>query len=314
MRRIVTVTLNPALDVSTETAEVAPGRKLRCAAPMVEAGGGGVNVARAVAYLGGTALPLVAAGGSNGARLMALLRAEGLEPVDLGLPLETRESFSVLETGSGRQFRFVLPGPEWTAAHCKTARAVILGACQAGDLLVVSGSRPQGVPDDYFVALARAAATLGAETVLDTSDGPLAAAAAAGADLATLRMDGEEAESLAGRPLTEPGDFAALASALVARGAARIVAIGAGALGTLVADRARRALCRAPRVPVVSKIGAGDSFTAAFALRLAAGESAVEACVWGVAAASAAVMTPGTRLFDRETLQRLRPLVAVEPL
>ena len=61
MTRILTLTLNPALDISTETETVGPDRKLRCAAPRIDPGGGGVNVSRAIASLGGASLPLVPA-------------------------------------------------------------------------------------------------------------------------------------------------------------------------------------------------------------------------------------------------------------
>jgi 6-phosphofructokinase 2 len=310
MRRILTVTLNPALDVSTETARVEPDRKLRCAAPRLDPGGGGVNVSRATAFLGGATVPLVAAGGPAGARLLALLRAEGLAPVDLGVAAETRESFSVIETETGRQFRFVTPGPEWRAEDGDRARAAILGHARPGDLLVVSGSQPPGLPDGFFPSLAVAARSNGVELLLDTSGGPLRAAATAAAGLAALRMDGEEAEALAGRALPDPAALGAFACALRDAGAARIVAIGAGALGTVIAHPGGAAHCRPPVVEVVSKTGAGDSFVAAFALRLAAGDDPVTACAWGVAAAAAAVTTPDTRLCDRETAERLRPAVA----
>jgi 6-phosphofructokinase 2 len=314
MGRILTVTLNPALDVSTETAKVEHGRKLRCAAPRVDPGGGGVNVSRAAAFLGGATVPLLAAGGPTGARLLALLRAEGLHPVDLGVAAETRESFSVVETGTGRQFRFVTPGPQWGAADVARARAAILDAVAPGDLIVASGSQPRGLPDGFFPDLAAGARALGAETLLDTSGGPLRAAATAGARLAALRMDEVEAEALAGRALPDPAALASFAAALRDAGAARIVAIGAGALGTIVAHPGGAAHCRPPHVAVVSKTGAGDSFVAAFALRLMAGDDAVSACAWGVAAAAAAVTTPDTRLCDRATVERLRPAVACAPL
>ena len=61
---IVTLTLNPALDVSTAVDRVVRQHKLRCDPPRITAGGGGVNVARTVAALGGTAVPVYAVGGT----------------------------------------------------------------------------------------------------------------------------------------------------------------------------------------------------------------------------------------------------------
>ncbi len=74
---ILTVTLNPALDLETTTPEIVPGEKLRCTEPARDPGGGGINVARAIVQLGGAATALVAAGGAGGDTLErdAALRA-----------------------------------------------------------------------------------------------------------------------------------------------------------------------------------------------------------------------------------------------
>ncbi|MCE8472751.1 PfkB family carbohydrate kinase, partial [Rhodovulum sulfidophilum] len=73
MHDILTVTLNPTVDLSTSVAHVVPGDKLRCAPPVTDPGGGGINVSRAIRLLGGESLALVALGGHNGDKLRALL-------------------------------------------------------------------------------------------------------------------------------------------------------------------------------------------------------------------------------------------------
>jgi 6-phosphofructokinase 2 len=74
---ILTVTLNPALDLETRTAALVPGHKLRCAPPRVDPGGGGINVARAIHVLGGEARAAVAVGGPVGAGLVDRMTAAG---------------------------------------------------------------------------------------------------------------------------------------------------------------------------------------------------------------------------------------------
>ena len=66
MRDILTVTLNPALDLATSVDSVVPGVKLRCGPARTDPGGGGINVSRAIALLGGTSRCLVALAGRNG--------------------------------------------------------------------------------------------------------------------------------------------------------------------------------------------------------------------------------------------------------
>ena len=112
MPAIITVTLNPTVDLSTAAPDVVPGIKLRCSAPLVDPGGGGINVSRAIKLLGGRSTALVAIGGASGARLLELLTQEGIATIGFQGPGETRLSLSVTDAGTSDQYRFVLPGPD----------------------------------------------------------------------------------------------------------------------------------------------------------------------------------------------------------
>ncbi|MGC1173003.1 1-phosphofructokinase family hexose kinase, partial [Polaromonas sp.] len=112
---ILTITMNPALDVSTSTDKVRDTHKLRCAAAQFHPGGGGINVARVLHRLGSNCLALYPSGGATGQRLGQLLEQEQVRHRGLPIAGETRESFSVHETSSGKDFRFVLPGPSLSA-------------------------------------------------------------------------------------------------------------------------------------------------------------------------------------------------------
>lgn len=315
MHRILTVTLNPALDLSTETPDVAPDRKLRCIAPRRDPGGGGVNVSRAIANLGGESLTLVALGGATGAEYFELLSREGLTPAPLGPEGATRQSLTVTEARTGRQFRFVTPGPDWSAHDVTMALDTITKAAARGDLLVPSGSLPPGVPADVFLTLNDRLAPEGVRMVVDTSGAALIATARAGhAPLAVLRMDRIEAEELAGHPLPTPEARATRAKEMVSARAAEIVAISGGAEGTVVATDQGAWSCAPPNVPVVSRVGAGDSFVAGMTLALSRSMDAAQACAWGVAAASAAVMTPDTQLCSKADTERCLAEVQIKPL
>jgi 6-phosphofructokinase 2 len=109
-------------------------------------------------------------------------------------------------------------------------------------------------------------------------------------------MDHHEAEFLAGGPLPERRDSADFAQSLVHRGAAKVVVVARGGDGSVLATRDERHHALAAEVPVISKIGAGDSFLGAFCLALARGKPLDRAQQLGMAAASAAVMTEATKL------------------
>ncbi len=303
---ILTLTLNPALDMATEVAEILPGEKLRCADPLMDPGGGGLNVSRAIKALGGDSLALVALGGLTGDRLAGLIRAEGVTFLSILGPGETRQSLTVNDRASGKQYRFMLPGPVWTDTERARVFTLLAATARPQGISVISGSQPPGVPADFPAQLA--ASMPDSRIVLDTS-GPALTAAVTDPipGLFVLRMDGEEAESLAGRKLETRSQTADFAQELVRRGVAERVIVARGADGNVLATTTSRLFAKAPKVQVRSTVGAGDSFVAAFVLALARGQSSAEALAQGSAAAAAAVTTDATQLCRLEDVQRLLP-------
>ena len=312
-RPILTLTLNPALDMATGVRQLTPGEKLRCDEPQLDPGGGGLNVSRAVRALGGESLALVALGGLTGDRLAGLIRAEGLAFLAIHGPGETRLSLSVREEMTGRQYRFMLPGPVWQAEDRARVFPLLRATARPGGYSVISGSQPPGVPVDFPAELA--ASMPDSQVVLDTS-GPalLQAVAQPIPGLQVLRMDGAEAEGLAGRPLQNRAETADFAQGLVRQGVAQMVVVARGAEGNLLADAGQRLFATAPPVEVVSTVGAGDSFVAAFVLALARGLTRAEALRQGSAAAAAAVMTDATQLCRREDAERLLSEAILSPV
>lgn len=304
--QILTVTLNPSLDLATSAAEVRPGPKLRCEAPVLDPGGGGINVARAIRILGGSATAFVAAAGPTGQHLLSLLQAERVPVAPFEGPGETRQSLAVTDRSTGGQYRLMLPGPAWTKARAAAVLKAISAAAMPGGIVILSGSQPPGLPDDFPAQLSRRLARRRARLILDTSGPALRRAAGLHeAPLFALRMDTEEAEDLAGHPLPTRADSADFAQALVRSGVAGMVIVARGADGSTLATEGLRLHASGVAVPVVSSVGAGDSFLGAFTLALARGEDAGAALCKGSAAAAAAVMTDATRLCTRADAARL---------
>ncbi|WP_323036048.1 1-phosphofructokinase family hexose kinase [Pararhodobacter sp.] len=306
---LMTVTLNPALDLSADSGLVVPGPKLRLGAPTVEPGGGGVNVARAATNLGGRVLAVAALGGVTGARMAELLGDSGVTVAAFQLDGETRQSLSVTERETGKQFRFILPGPNWTPAQVEAVFSRLSEETRhlvPGAIVVLSGSQPPGVPDDFPKELVRRLPQ--ARIIVDTSGAALRQMVdhpEAGAKPHVLRMDQRESEESAGRQLETAAESLDYAQALVGAGVAGVVILARGRDGSVLATATERLHCVPPEVPVVSTTGAGDSFTAGFALTVARGEGVAAALRMGTAAAAAAVMTPGSALCRADDVQRL---------
>jgi 6-phosphofructokinase 2 len=302
MQPIVTLTLNPAIDGASEAERVQPTRKIRTSGDRYDPGGGGVNVARVVTQLGGAALPVYLAGGATGDVLDELMRQRGLPFRRVPIAGHTRIAMNVFERATGLEYRFVPEGPEVTPGEWLECLAVV-DAIDA-DWLVISGSRPRGLPDDCFVTLVRRAAARGTRVVLDSSGPALAATLAAGG-LTLVKPSIGEFRALTGLPLVDADEVAEAARALVESGRAAIVAVTMGHEGAVLASREATFRRAAPPVPVRSATGAGDSFVAAMTLALAEGRPVAHAFLFGMAAGSATVMLPGTELARPEDVERL---------
>jgi len=309
---ILTVTPNPAIDLSTATQTITPEHKLRCTDVRRDPGGGGVNVARVLTRLGARCSALYPAGPVLGRLLRQLLDEEGVSSLAIDVAGETRESITVLEHASGREYRFVLPGPQLERGEWQSCLDAVIALPEAPAWIVGSGSLPAGVPDDFFARLARAARARGARMVVDTSGPPLAAALDEGVYLAKPNL--RELRELTGQALEAEDDWSSAAQALVHAGKAELVALSLGHRGALLAARGTTLRAAALQVEIASTVGAGDSFVAAMVCRLAAGASLDEAFRYGVAGGTAALLAPGTRLAFPEDTARLARLVDVRAL
>lgn len=303
MQPIVTLTVNPAIDLNTSVDHVVAERKLRCAPPTREPGGGGINVSRAIRRLGGSSQACFLGGGPAGDLLVRLLDGEGLTHRRLPTEGWTRENVIVDDESTGEQYRFGMPGPtlreaEWTA--CLDAIAEL---DPAPAYLVASGSLAPGVPDDFYARVATIAARRGSRLVVDTSGTALRLAFEAGAYLFKPNM--REFQILVGAALEREEDLIAAARRFVEDGRCEVLVLSLGAGGALLVTTDDPVHLRAPTVPIRSKVGAGDSMVAGLTLALARGHAVKEAVRYGVAAGAAAVMTPGTELCRKDDVDRL---------
>jgi 6-phosphofructokinase 2 len=303
MRPILTLTVNPALDVSTSTDRVVSDHKLRCGPSHLDPGGGGVNVARVVQRLGGQVLAIYTAGGPTGEAYRQLIEAERVPTLVVPIAGSTRESFTVDEMATGKQFRFVLQGPELSELEWRACLALVAESIPVGGYVVASGSLPPGVPEDFYARVARLTREHDARCIVDASGPALAEALAEGVFL--IKPSRRELGEFLGTSLDSDQSQVEAASALVARGSAEFVALTLGGAGAVLASGAGIIRLQVPRVQVRSTVGAGDSFLGAFVLRIAQGHGAEAAFRAAVAAGSATAMTPATELCHRDDVERL---------
>lgn len=300
---ILTVTLNPALDLTTATHSLRPREKLRCSAPRYDAGGGGTNVSRAIGRLGGSSRAFIALAGATGQQYRTLLAGDHIDSIIWEFEGETRFSLTVMEDASGEHFRFVLPGPEFPPGAAESLQAQLAATMAAGNYcyVVASGSLPPGLPTGFYASLARISRQAGAAFVIDAAGPELSATFPEQPFL--IRLNHLEAHALTGGGNPEATAHK-LTEELLERRAAEVVIVSIAAGGAIVATGETRLHIRPPPVKVLSTVGAGDSFVGAMVLGLARGWPLADACRYGVAAAASAVTTPATELCGAESTER----------
>jgi 6-phosphofructokinase 2 len=290
MSRIVTVTLNPAVDLACSAESVRPTHKIRTFDEHIDPGGGGINVARVLHGLGADVLAVILAGGVTGALIEDLLSEAGVPHRTVHCRGRSRISFTVFDRTTKEEYRFVPQGP--TAEPCDWTEILELLEAVECDWIVASGSLEPGMPPDFYATIARVARRRGIRIAVDTSGAPLRAALDAGVDLVKPSLS--ELEAYVGRALPDIAEQEFEAMALVQAGHAAMVALTLGEQGAILATA--EGVTRMPAIPVLFRgaVGAGDSFVAAMTWSLSRGLSPYESLRWAIAAGSAAVARSGT--------------------
>jgi 6-phosphofructokinase 2 len=300
---IRTITLNPAIDKGFTIDRLAPDHKLRCPNPVVEAGGGGINVARCLHRLGGDVEAVFLSGGTNGRLLESLLTAEGIDFIPLAISGETRESIMINETSTGNQYRIVTEGPLLDEMMASALPDILVSGRQPSDMVVISGSLPNGLLPDFPAMLSEKISALGGRCIIDAGGQVLKTAIEKGVYLVKPNL--QELAALTGVESLELDEVDDAARQLINEGRCQFVVVSLGPAGALWVSLDGEGLVPAPTVKRLSTVGAGDSMVAGIVHALDKGWDIQEAVRWGVACGSATTMQPGTRLFDPEDVHRL---------
>lgn len=297
MSRIITITLNPAIDKSTAVPVLLPERKLRCSVPVFEPGGGGINVARAITRLGGEAQAIYLGGGHTGKFFESMLHAEGIPALCVPIAGRTRENLIVTDNSSHAQYRFDMPGPVVETYEWQHLLEVIR---QTGDIayIVVSGSLPPGVPADIFASLSAIAAIKGARFIADTSGEALMETLREGVYL--IKPNARELAAFAGVNVLAEAEIIKVAKEIICTKRCEVVVVSMGEAGAMLVTADNSTKITAPRVQRISTVGAGDSMLAGIVYSLSTGKNLLEAVQFGVACGTAATLNPGTALCKKE--------------
>jgi tagatose 6-phosphate kinase len=295
---IVTVTLNPALDLTYAVDVLVPHDSHRVSDVVERPGGKGLNVARVLHALGEPVLATGLLGGATGDRVARLLTADGVRSSFARIEGETRRTVAVVDRADATGFWE--PGPAVTPGEWSLFVAEFRELLGPATVVTLSGSLPPGVPIGAYASLVTLAAAAGVPTVLDTS-GPALLAGLRAAPSVTKPNIHELAGVLTRLPgpqgLADAVRAVAPGPVVVSRGSAGLVAITGDEMWEC-----------APPAPIEGNpTGAGDACVAALARGLRDHTPWPELLSDAVALSAAAVAAPEAGAFDPEIYRRTRP-------
>jgi 6-phosphofructokinase 2 len=308
MKKIITLTFSPSIDKSTSVHALIPEKKLTCAPPKMEAGGGGINVARAIKKLGGEAIAIFPCGGYTGVFFHHLLEKENIPCIIIESTHETKENFVVLDESSNKQYRFGMPNVALLDNEWQECLKAVEGIKNV-EFIVASGSLPSGVPLDIYAQLAKIAKKSGAKFIVDTSGEALKQAADEGVYL--LKPNLGELALLAGLEKIEITEVEDVAKKIIAQNKCDIMVVSLGKDGALLVTKNESHKVVPPKVVTKSTVGAGDSMVAGLVFSLYKGRNLKQTLQYGVACGTAATMNSGTELCRKEDVEKLFNLLNI---
>jgi 6-phosphofructokinase 2 len=298
---IVTLTVNPALDKSTHLRGLVPEQKIRCDAPRYDAGGGGINVSKAIARLEGESLAVFTSGGPAGAIIEELLTNESIAIDPIAVQNWTRESFVAVDDNTNSQYRFGFPG----APISEMEKESILNkmASIKAEYLVLSGSLNDGLASNFYQQIAEIAKKANIKVIADTSGESLQKVVETGVYM--IKPNVGELAKLVGVERLEMEEVNEAAKKIITQGGTEIVVVSLGPQGAVLVTKDSYDYVPAPNVAKKSTVGAGDSMVGGMVWALSQNKNLKEVLRWGVACGSAATMNEGTQLFKIEDAKRL---------
>jgi len=305
MAKILTLTLNPALDITVSLDALRPGHVNRAQEQHSHAAGKGLNVAQVLADLGHDVTVGGFLGQDNLQPFEALIAWRGFADCFVRVPGETRSNLKLVEA-DGRVTDINGQGPQVDEAACVALMRLLEQVAPGHDAVVVAGSLPRGISPAWFRQLLEQLKAQGLKVALDSSGEALRAGLQSAPWL--VKPNTEELGEVLGLSVHGPAEQHAAAQRLLATGVEHVV-VSAGEEGVSWFAAGQALHAQPPQVRVASTVGAGDSLVAGMVHGLLLAEAPAQTLRRATAIAAQAVTQVGFGICDREQLARLEAAV-----
>ncbi len=295
---IVTVTLNPAIDRTLVVKNLVTGGLNRTVYSRLDAGGKGINVSKAISALGGESIACGVLGGKNGRYIRDTLTSMGIQHDFVEVPGETRTNIKIV-TEAGVHTDINEPGSGVTESDFRRFTDRLNGYIRRGNMIVISGRVPPNLPVELYAGLCKSVTEANIPLIVDADGAFLRAALPARPEI--VKPNVTELEQATGEKIDSP-EAALRGARMLMEGGARMVAASLGEMGAVFVSRTRAVFVQAPAVQAVGPVGAGDAMVGALALAMEQKMRFEQAARYAVAAGTASITMPGTRMAPLKTV------------
>ena len=283
---IYTVTFNPSLDYVVQVEQFQGDAVNRTSEEHVYPGGKGNNVAVIVSNLGMKSRALGFKAGFTGAAMEQMLQEFGCD-TDF-IALEEGVTRINVKVKSDDEFEINGQGPRIPDEKIRQLYEK-LDALESGDVLVLSGSIPNTLPDDMYERIMERLAGTGVRISVDATKDLLMNVLKYHPFL--IKPNNHELGEMFGVTLESDDEIAEYARKLQEMGARNVLVSMAGDGAILVTEDGSVLKQLPPAGEVVNSVGAGDSMVAGFLAGYLKTGSYEEALKLGTAAGSATAFT-----------------------
>ncbi|MFP4016046.1 MAG: 1-phosphofructokinase family hexose kinase [Halanaerobiales bacterium] len=264
---IITVTLNPALDVIIQLDTLNIGELNRFEEVSVRAGGKGINVARVLNTLKKDLLAMGIMGGHTGKRMQEIMEEEGIRFDITPTVFNTRENIKIVET-DGRETEVNQNGQVSMTSYLRFKES-LRKQLEDANILILSGSIPEGLSPDIYQELILLAKEYDVKTILDTSGDPLRRGIESKPYI--IKPNLVELSNLIGRRLSSMSDVYQSIQTILDKGVENII-VSVGEQGAFYANKEYCYQIVPPEINVAdTTVGAGDSMVAGLAIAIEEG-------------------------------------------
>lgn len=277
---IYTLTLNPSIDYLMYIDEIIVGKTNRASREQMLPGGKGINVSRILNQFEVSNIALGFVGGNSGEFIKQWLQKEGTTTQFIEIEGNTRIN---VKTKGHQETEINGAGPVISEDATNQLRQQIQ-AMTSDDLIVLSGSKAQGLPDDFYISLITLLKERNIPYIFDTASQELLEALPMAPLLVKPNQD--ELGELFGTEIQNIDDVVTYGKKLHEMGAQNVI-VSLGGDGALFIDGERIIKADAPKGNVISTVGSGDSMIGGFIAGLEQGLPASQAFVLAVQSGSA---------------------------